>query len=70
MDQPIADALAASCAESAADVGPVEGIMTPILDPVQEREEIRCPATTVAYKSPSGSLFPWKLVLHLLKTCI
>ncbi|KAF7334801.1 Fad dependent oxidoreductase [Mycena sanguinolenta] len=51
MDQPIADALAASYAQF-------------------EREEIRCPTTTVAYKFPSGSLFPQKLVLHLLTLCI
>ncbi|KAF7334810.1 hypothetical protein MSAN_02367600 [Mycena sanguinolenta] len=70
MDQPIADALAASYAQFEVDGGPVEGIMTPILDPAQEREEIRCPAATVAYKSPSGSLYPQKLVLHLLTLCI
>ncbi|KAF7376798.1 FAD dependent oxidoreductase [Mycena sanguinolenta] len=69
MGQPIADALATSYAEFAADVGPVEGIMMPILDPAQAREEIRCPATTVVYKS-SGSLFPQKLVLDFLTLCI
>ncbi|KAF7334784.1 FAD dependent oxidoreductase [Mycena sanguinolenta] len=36
MDQTIADALAASYAEFAADSGPVEGIVTPILDPAQK----------------------------------
>ncbi|KAJ7227872.1 FAD dependent oxidoreductase [Mycena haematopus] len=70
MDQPVADALAASYAEFAADGGHVEGIVTPILDPAQARKETRCPAATVAYKSPSGSLFPRKLVLHLLTLCV
>ncbi|KAF7376751.1 Fad dependent oxidoreductase [Mycena sanguinolenta] len=70
MDQRIADALAASYAEFAADGGPVEGIVMPILDPAQAREETRCPSATVAYKSPSSSLFPRKLVLHLLTLCI
>ncbi|KAJ7238524.1 FAD dependent oxidoreductase [Mycena haematopus] len=69
MDQPVADALAASYAEFTADGGPVEGIVTPILDPAQAREETRC-AATVAYKSPSGSLFPRKFVLHLLTLCV
>ncbi|KAF7376812.1 Fad dependent oxidoreductase [Mycena sanguinolenta] len=70
MDRPIADAFTASYAEFAVDGESVEGIMTPILNPVQVREKTRFPATTVAYKSPSGSLFPQKLVLHLLTLCI
>ncbi|KAJ6456500.1 FAD dependent oxidoreductase [Mycena sanguinolenta] len=71
MDQSVADALAASYAEFSADGGPVEGVVTPILDPAQARAETRCPGAAVAYKSASsGSLFPRKLVLHLLKLCI
>jgi hypothetical protein len=65
MDQPAADSLAASCADFVADGGPVEGLVTPILDSVEARKTTRCPAATAAYKSPAGSLFPRKLVLHL-----
>ncbi|KAJ7875552.1 FAD dependent oxidoreductase [Mycena olivaceomarginata] len=70
MDQPAADSLAASYADFIADGGPVEGIVTPILDPAEAREATRCPAATAAYKSPAGSLFPRKLVLHLLTLCV
>ncbi|KAJ7354422.1 FAD dependent oxidoreductase [Mycena albidolilacea] len=70
MDQSAADSLAASYADFIADGGPVEGIVTPILDPAEAREATRCPAATAAYKSPAGSLFPRKLVLHLLTLCV
>ncbi|KAJ7354378.1 FAD dependent oxidoreductase-domain-containing protein [Mycena albidolilacea] len=70
MDQPAADSLAASYAEFAADGGPVEGIVTPILDPTQAHEATRCQAALAAYKCPAGVLFPRKLVLHLLGLCI
>ncbi|KAF7334780.1 FAD dependent oxidoreductase [Mycena sanguinolenta] len=71
MDQSVADALAASYAEFAADGGPVEGVVIPIIDPAQARAETRCPGATAAYTSASsGSLFPRKLVLHLLALCI
>ncbi|KAJ7793680.1 FAD dependent oxidoreductase [Mycena olivaceomarginata] len=61
MDQPAADSLAASYAEFAADGGPVEDIVTPILDPTQARETTRCQAALAAYKYPAGALFPRKL---------
>ncbi|KAJ7831730.1 hypothetical protein B0H14DRAFT_3110179 [Mycena olivaceomarginata] len=51
MDQPAADSLAASYAEFAADGGPVEGIVTPILDPTQARETTRCQAALAAYNA-------------------
>ncbi|KAK7001321.1 FAD dependent oxidoreductase [Favolaschia claudopus] len=70
MDIASAEHLAAAYAEFAADGGPVHGIITPILDPAQAREQTRCPAATAAYKTPAGSLFPRKLVLHLLALCI
>ncbi|KAJ7812360.1 FAD dependent oxidoreductase [Mycena olivaceomarginata] len=70
MDQPAADSLAASYADFIADGGPVEGIVTPILDPAEAREATRCPAAAAAYKSPTGSLFLRKLVLHLLTLCV
>ncbi|KAJ7812395.1 FAD dependent oxidoreductase [Mycena olivaceomarginata] len=70
MDQPAADSLAASYAEFAADGGPVEDIVTPILNPMQARETTRCQAALAAYKCPAGALFPRKLVLHLLMLCV
>ncbi|KAJ7878012.1 FAD dependent oxidoreductase [Mycena olivaceomarginata] len=70
MDQSAADSLAASYADFIADGGPVEGIVTPILDPAEAREATRCPAAAAAYKSPTGALFPRKLVLHLLTLCV
>ncbi|KAF8138037.1 FAD dependent oxidoreductase [Mycena galopus ATCC 62051] len=70
MDQPVADALAASYDAFVADGGPVEDIVTQILDPAQASKETRCPLATAAYKFPAASLFPRKLVLHLLTLCV
>ncbi|KAK6977607.1 FAD dependent oxidoreductase [Favolaschia claudopus] len=70
MDRASADELAASYAAFTADGGPVDGIVTPILDPTEARAETRCPSVIAAYKFPASSLFPRKLVLHLLTLCI
>ncbi|KAJ7765093.1 FAD dependent oxidoreductase [Mycena maculata] len=70
MDETVADYLAASYQEFVADGGPVDGIVEQILDPDAARHATRCPAATAAYKSPAGSLYPYKLVLHLLSLCI
>ncbi|KAJ7678733.1 FAD dependent oxidoreductase-domain-containing protein [Mycena rosella] len=70
MDETLADDLAASYQEFADDGGPVEGIIERILDPEKARRATRCPSATAAYKSPAGSLWPQKLVSHLLKLCV
>ncbi|KAJ7121968.1 FAD dependent oxidoreductase-domain-containing protein [Mycena crocata] len=70
MDQTVSEYLAASYQEFVDDGGPVEGIVEQISDPDQARRATRCPAATAAYKFPAGSLWPYKLVVHLLKVCI
>ncbi|KAJ7671178.1 FAD dependent oxidoreductase [Mycena rosella] len=70
MDQPVADYLAASYQEFVDDGGPVEGIVEQILDQDEARRATRCPAATSAYRFPAGSLYPYKLVAHLLTLCI
>jgi glycine/D-amino acid oxidase-like deaminating enzyme len=70
MDQPLADDLAALYKEFVDDGGPVDGIVERILDRDQARIATRCPSAVVAYKTAAGSLWPHKLVLHLLKLCI
>ncbi|KAJ6526917.1 FAD dependent oxidoreductase [Mycena vulgaris] len=70
MDQPVADYLAASYEEFVADGGPVDGIIEQILDQEEARRATHCPAATAAYRFPAGSLYPYKLVMHLLTLCI
>ncbi|KAJ7162305.1 FAD dependent oxidoreductase [Mycena filopes] len=70
MDEPSAAYLAASYAEFVADGGPVEGIVTSILDPAAARKTTRCSRATAAYEFPAASLYPYKLAAHLLNLCI
>ncbi|KAJ7762592.1 FAD dependent oxidoreductase [Mycena metata] len=70
MDGDAAAYLAASYAEFVADGGPVDGIVTPILDPAEARKTTRCPRATAAYRFPAASLWPYKLTAHLLNLCI
>ncbi|KAJ6594671.1 FAD dependent oxidoreductase [Mycena capillaripes] len=69
-DQATASFLAAAYDEFVADGGPVDGVVTQILDPEEARKSTRCSAAAAAYKFPAGSLWPYKLVLHLLTLCI
>jgi glycine/D-amino acid oxidase-like deaminating enzyme len=69
-DQTVADDLAAAYQEFVDDGGPVEGIIERILDPEEARKATRCPSAVAAYKTPAGSLWPYKLVAHLLTLCI
>ncbi|KAJ7466882.1 FAD dependent oxidoreductase [Mycena latifolia] len=62
MDQTVADYLAASFKEFR--------IVEQILDPTEAKRATRCPAATAAYRFPAGSLYPYKLVAHLLTLCI
>ncbi|KAJ7057680.1 FAD dependent oxidoreductase-domain-containing protein [Mycena amicta] len=70
MDEKGATFLSSAYDEFAADGGPVDGVITRILDPTEARKETRCPRATAAYKFPAGSLYPYKLVHHLLELCI
>ncbi|KAJ7213163.1 FAD dependent oxidoreductase [Mycena pura] len=70
MDQAGADFLAAAYKEFVDDGGPVEGIVERILDQDVARRTTRCPLATAAYKFPGASLYPYKLVHHLLTLCI
>ncbi|KAJ7502593.1 FAD dependent oxidoreductase [Mycena galericulata] len=70
LSQSVADYLAACYREFVDDGGPVEGIVEQILDPEEARRRTRCPDAAAAYRFPSGSLYPYKLVLHLLTRCI
>ncbi|KAJ7633405.1 FAD dependent oxidoreductase [Mycena polygramma] len=70
IDQHSADHLAAAYQEFVDDGGPVKGIVERILDPAQARQATRNPAATAAYKFPAGSLWPYKLVAHLLTLCV
>ncbi|KAJ7614559.1 FAD dependent oxidoreductase-domain-containing protein [Roridomyces roridus] len=56
-DQPSAEAL-------------IEGVVERILDPEAARQATRCPKASAVYKSPASSLWPHKLVIHLLTLCI
>ncbi|KAJ7613167.1 FAD dependent oxidoreductase [Roridomyces roridus] len=69
-DQPSADTLAVLYQEFVNDGGNVEGIVEQILGPEAARRATRCANAFAAYKSPTGSLWPHKLVIHLLSLCI
>ncbi|KAJ7762589.1 FAD dependent oxidoreductase [Mycena metata] len=70
MDQNVADSIAASYKEFVADGGPVSGIVESILDPDAAKEATRCRLAVAAFRIPGASLWPYKLVVHLLKLCI
>jgi glycine/D-amino acid oxidase-like deaminating enzyme len=69
-DKTVAHLLAAAYRLFVADGGRVDGIIERILDPEEARRVTRCPTAVAAYKSPAGSLWPHKLVAHLLMLCI
>ncbi|KAJ7140904.1 FAD dependent oxidoreductase [Mycena epipterygia] len=70
MDQPVADHLATCYQEFVADGGAVEGVVEQILDGDEARRVTRCHSATAAYRFPAGSLWPSKLVAHLLTLCV
>ncbi|KAJ6497959.1 FAD dependent oxidoreductase [Mycena vitilis] len=70
IDQQSADHLAAAYQQFVDDGGKVEGIVEQILDAAQARTATRNPAAAAAYKFPAGSLWPYKLVAHLLTLCV
>lgn len=70
MDQPVADYLVACYQEFVSDGGAVKGVVEQILDRDEARRTTRCHSATAAYRFPAGSLWPSKLVAHLLTLCI
>ncbi|KAJ7617203.1 FAD dependent oxidoreductase [Roridomyces roridus] len=69
-DQLSADTLANAYQEFVDDGGKVEGIVERILDPDAARRASRCSKASAVYKKPTSSLWPHKLVIHLLSLCI
>ncbi|KAJ7322820.1 FAD dependent oxidoreductase [Mycena albidolilacea] len=70
MTQSVEDELAAAYQEFVDDGGPVDGFVERILDPEEARKLTRCPSARAVYKSSAATLWPHKLVLHLLRLCI
>jgi glycine/D-amino acid oxidase-like deaminating enzyme len=70
MTQSVEDDLAAAYQEFVDDGGPVDGFVECILDPEEARKLTRCPSARAVYKSSAATLWPHKLVLHLLRLCI
>ncbi|KAJ7062699.1 FAD dependent oxidoreductase [Mycena amicta] len=53
-----------------ADGGPVDGIVERFPTPESAAAETGCPSATAAYKFPASTLWPYKLVAHLVKVCL
>jgi len=70
MDQECADFFQSALEEFRADGGRVDGIVEWISDKEEVKKRTRCPSAQGAAVFPAGSLYPYKLVTHLLKLCI
>ncbi|THH16072.1 hypothetical protein EW146_g4508 [Bondarzewia mesenterica] len=70
MDQECAENFFRFLKEFEADGGLVENVVEWISDPEDAKKRTRCPSATAAAIFPAASLWPYKLVLHLLNLCI
>ncbi|KAK7452687.1 hypothetical protein VKT23_012088 [Stygiomarasmius scandens] len=70
MDKECADFFHKSLQEFIADGGPTEGIVEWIGDAEEAKKRTRTPKAFAAAEFPASSLWPYKLVKHLLLLCI
>ncbi|ESK90553.1 fad dependent oxidoreductase [Moniliophthora roreri MCA 2997] len=70
MDKECADFFESNFEEFQADGGVTEGIVEWISDAEEAKKRTRTPSALVAAEFPASSLWPYKLVMHLLNLCI
>ncbi|KAL1700072.1 FAD dependent oxidoreductase-domain-containing protein [Schizophyllum commune] len=70
LDQSCADFFKSNYDEFIADGGVVDGIVNAFTDPEDAAKRTRSNGALAAYEFPAGSLWPFKLVTHLIRLCI